>query len=84
MENEISIERPDLRGHLCAVPTRVFLFFSSLSEIEEDGLPVYATIGSAPLRLFIDLSENLHVYNTNDIHFFKDGPSEVNGVFGRW
>ena len=52
--------------------------------MKEDVLPVYATIGSAPLGLFIDLSKILPVYNTNDIHFFKDRPSEMNGVFGRW
>ena len=29
-----------------------------------------------PTGAFHCLNENLHVYNTNDIHFFKDGPSE--------
>ena len=37
-----------------------------------------------PTGAFHCLNENLHVYNTNDIHFFKDGPSENNGVFARW
>ena len=37
---------------------------------------LYSALYMTPPGLFIDLNENLHIYNTNDIHFFKDGPSE--------
>ena len=64
---------PLLGGHN-RLRLAIYIYFKNMikenSLIEEDGLPVYAIIGST-----------LHVYNTNDMYHV---PSEKkNGVFGR-